>query len=61
MVLKIGLIIVVSAIVFWGIGRFLPKIFKALKGRIKPLLLPLAFPVARRVLWLLLRLLLFRR
>jgi hypothetical protein len=62
MILKLLLIAGVSAVVFWGAGRILPRTGTFLKTRILPLILsPLALPVLKRVFWFLLRLLLFRR
>ena len=61
MILKLLLIIVVAIVVFWGVGRLLPRAGAFLKTRLLPVLMsPLALPVLKRVFWLLLRLL-FRR
>lgn len=61
MILKLLLIIVVAIVVFWVVGRLLPRAGAFLKTRLLPVLMsPLALPVLKRVFWLLLRLL-FRR
>ena len=62
MVAKLLLIAAVSAGVFWLVGRYWPGIRASLRGRVLPLLAsPVAFMLLRRLFWLLLRLLLFRR
>lgn len=61
MILKLLLIAVVAAIVFWGVGKFLPRMGSLIKTRVLPILLsPVALPLLKRVFMLLLRLL-FRR
>ena len=62
MVVKLLLIVLVSAGVFWFVGRAWPKIRTAFKGRVLPLLVsPVAFALVKRLAWILLRLFLFRR
>ena len=61
MLLKLLLIAVVAAIIFWGVGRIVPKMGGLFKTRILPIILsPIALPVLKRVFWLLLRLILRR-
>ena len=68
MILTLLLIAIVSALVFWGVGRILPKLGESLaklgrllKTRILPILLsPLALVVLKRLVWLLIRLILRR-
>ena len=62
MVVKLLLVALASAAVFWFLGRGWPRVKTVLRGRVLPLLLsPLALPILKRVGWLLLRLFLFRR
>ena len=61
MIMKLLLIAFVAAIVFWGVGRFLPKARAFFKTRLLPLILsPIALPILKRAFWLLLRLILRR-
>lgn len=61
MILKLLLIAVVAAVVFWGVGRILPRLGHVLKTRILPIILsPVALPFLKRAFFLLLRLI-FRR
>lgn len=61
MIMKLLLIAFVAAIVFWGVGRFLPKVRTFFKTRLLPLILsPIALPILKRAFWLLLRLIMRR-
>ena len=55
MIMKLLLIAFVAAIVFWGVGRFLPRARAFFKTRLLPLILsPMALPILKRAFWLLL-------
>lgn len=59
---KILLIVLASAVVFWVVAQTWPKVKAGFRGRILPLLVsPLAFVLLKRALWLLVRMFLFRR
>ena len=61
MIMKLLLIAFVAAIVFWGVGHFLPKARTFFKTRLLPLILsPIALPILKRAFWLLLRLIMRR-
>lgn len=61
MLIKLGLIVLIAALVFWWLSRAWPQISQGVRRRVLPLLFsPFALPVLRRVVMLLLRLL-FRR
>ena len=61
MILKLLVIVLVSVIVFWFVGKGWPRLKTTFRQRLLPLILsPVAFPILKRVFWVLLRLL-FRR
>ena len=62
MVVKLLLIVAASAGAAWLAARAWPRVRTAFRGRLLPLLLsPIAFQLLRRIVWTLVRLLLFRR
>jgi len=61
MIAKLLLIAVVAFLVFWVVGRVMPKLSSQFRNRILPILLsPMMLPVIKRIGLLLLRIL-FRR